>query len=243
TLFLDSRLRIKRFTERVTELFSITPADEGRPITDFAHQLDYDELAKDARAVLINLGIVKRDVRSRSGRWYDVRMRPYRTVDEKIDCVVTTFVDVSEYRTIEQALRASELQLMQQKRMVELSRDPIFVWAFDGAIEVWNRGCEELYGYSPEEAIGKRKDQLLDTVVPGSSFAQLRERLLATGSWSGEVQHRTKDGRVVTVEAELGLETMEGRRLVLESTRDITQRKIFQARQQLLLGELTHRVK
>jgi two-component system CheB/CheR fusion protein len=48
---------------------------------------------------------------------------------------------------------------------------------------------------------------------------------------------------MVTVEAQLGLETMDGRRLVLESTRDITQRKIFQARQQLLLGELTHRVK
>ena len=46
TLFLDSSLRIKRFTERVTELFSITPADEGRPITDFAHQLDYDDLTQ-----------------------------------------------------------------------------------------------------------------------------------------------------------------------------------------------------
>src|SRR3954447_13342513 len=52
TLFLDSSLRIKRYTERATELFSITPADEGRPITDFAHQLEYNELIKDARTVL-----------------------------------------------------------------------------------------------------------------------------------------------------------------------------------------------
>ena len=55
TLFLDSGLRIKRFTDRVTELFSITQSDEGRPITDFAHQLEYDDLVKDARAVLADL--------------------------------------------------------------------------------------------------------------------------------------------------------------------------------------------
>jgi two-component system, chemotaxis family, CheB/CheR fusion protein len=243
TLFLDSRLRIKRFTERVTDLFSITPTDEGRPITDFAHQLEYDDLTKDANAVLVNLGVVKREVRSRNGRWYDVRMRPYRTVDDKIDGVVITFVDVTEHRAVAQALRESELQLMRQKRLVELSRGPIFVWAFDGGIEVWNRGCEELYGYSREEAIGKPKEQLLGTTVPGASFADLRTKLLAAGSWSGEIQHRTKDGRVLTVEAQLDLETVDGRRLVLESTRDITQRKTLQTRQQLLLGELTHRVK
>jgi len=243
TLFLDSSLRIKRFTDRVTELFSITPADERRPITDFSHQLEHYDLARDARAVLVNLGMVKREVRGLNGRWYDVRMRPYRTVDDKIDGVVITFVDVTEHRTVEQALRASELQLMQQKRLVELSRDPIFVWAFDGEIEVWNRGCEELYGYSREEAIGKQKDQLLGSIVPGSSFAALKEKLVTAGSWSGELQHRTKNGRVLTVEAQLDLETVDGRRLVLESTRDITQRKVLQARQQLLLGELTHRVK
>jgi two-component system CheB/CheR fusion protein len=243
TLFLDSNLRIKRFTERVTELFSITPADERRPITDFAHQLEYDGLTRDAHAVLVNLGVVKREVHGRNGRWYDVRMRPYRTVDDKIDGVVITFVDVTEHRSVEQALRASELQLMQHKRLVELSRDPIFVWAFDGGIEVWNRGCEELYGYSREQAIGKQKEQLLGSIVPGSSFAELKTQLLAAGSWSGELQHRAKDGRLLTVEAQLDLETVDGRRLVLESTRDITQRKKLQARQQLLLGELTHRVK
>jgi len=181
TLFLDSKLRIKRFTDKVTELFSITPADERRPITDFAHQLEYDELTKDARAVLVNLGLVKREVRDRNGRWYDVRMRPYRTVDDKIDGVVITFVDVTEHRNVEQALRESELQVSQQKRLVELSRAPIFVWAYDGGIEVWNRGCEELYGYSHKEAIGKERGQLLGTVVPGSSFAELREKL-STGA-------------------------------------------------------------
>jgi len=108
TLFLDTSLRIKRFTDRVTDLFSVTQMNEGRPITDFAHQLEYEELVKDARTVLADLAPVRREVRSRGGRWYDMRLRPYRTVDDKIDGVVITFVDVSERHQVEQALREGE---------------------------------------------------------------------------------------------------------------------------------------
>ncbi len=243
TLFLDSSLRIKRLTDRVKELFSISAADEGRPITDFAHQLEYDGLIKDARAVLAELTPIHRVVRSRPGLWYDVRVRPYRTVDDKIEGVVITFVDVTERRQVEEALRLSEQTLRQQQRLVELSRDPIFIWDLDEAIQFWNRGSEELYGYSREEAIGKSKDQLLATEVPGSSFAELRAELLAEGSYSGEVRHRTKDGRWLTVETRIVLQTMGGRRLALESTRDVTERRRWEQRQRLLLGELTHRVR
>jgi two-component system CheB/CheR fusion protein len=115
TLFLDSGLRIKRFTDRVTELFSITRTDEGRPITDFAHQLQYDDLIKDARAVLADLAPIRREVKSRTGKWYDMRLRPYRTVEDKIDGVVITFVDISDRRQVEEALRESERQLRQLK--------------------------------------------------------------------------------------------------------------------------------
>jgi two-component system, chemotaxis family, CheB/CheR fusion protein len=236
TLFLDSSLRIKRYTERVTELFSITAADAGRPITDFAHQLDYEDLTRDARAVLTELAPVRREVRSRDDHWYDVRMRPYRTVEDKIDGVVITFVDITERL-------AAEAQLRQQKRLVEMSREPIYIWDFDGGIIDWNRGCQELYGYSQQEAIGKSKKQLLATTVPGSSLEEMRARLVAERQWDGELRQRAKDGKPLTVEAHLDLEIVDGRRLVLESVRDVTQRRALQARQQLLLGELTHRVK
>jgi len=106
TLFLDSGLHIKRFTDQVKELFSITTSDEGRPITDFAHQLEYEALVKDARSVIADLVPVRREVRSRQGRWYDLRMRPYRTVEDKIDGVVITFVDVTERRSMEEQLRS-----------------------------------------------------------------------------------------------------------------------------------------
>jgi two-component system, chemotaxis family, CheB/CheR fusion protein len=243
TLFLDSRLRIKRFTDRVTELFSITQTDEGRPITDFAHQLEYNDLIKDTRSVLADLAPIRREVRSRYGHWFEMRLRPYRTVDDRIDGVVITFIDISERHLVEEALRESERRLGQEKRLVDLSRDPIFVWDFDGGIVEWNRGSEELYGYSKEEAIGRSKEQLLDTTVPGSSFNELKSRLIKEGSWAGELRQRTKEGRELTVESRLQLETLDRVRLVLESTRDITERRAWERRQTLLMSELTHRVR
>ena len=106
TLFLDSALNIKRFTEQVRELFSISSGDEGRPVTDFSHQLEYEDLVKDVRTVIANLTPLRREIRSRKGRWYELRMRPYRTVDDKIDGVVITFVDVTERKSLEERLKA-----------------------------------------------------------------------------------------------------------------------------------------
>jgi len=174
TLFLDASLRIKRFTHQVTDLFSVTPSDEGRPIADFAHRLEYDNLIGDAQKVLADLTPIKHEIRGPNDRWYEVRLRPYRTVDDKIDGVVLTFVDMTDRRHVEEALRASEHMLRQEKQLVDLSRDPIFIWTSNGGVLEWNRGSEELYGYSRAEAVGKRKDKLLATKVPGSSFAELR---------------------------------------------------------------------
>jgi two-component system, chemotaxis family, CheB/CheR fusion protein len=230
TLFLDSDLRIKRFTEQATDLFSITLSDEGRPISDFSHQLEYDELMRDMRKVLSDLAPIRKEVHGRNNIFYDMRMRPYRTVDDKIDGVVITFVDITERLQMEQALRERERQLRQQKRMVDLARVPIFIWDPLGGIVEWNRGCEELYGYTSEEAIGKHKEELLRTELPHSSFEELTNKLREEGMWTGELLHCAKGGRVLTVEALIQIESVGGRQLAFESTRDITDRKSTEER-------------
>ncbi|HUI20554.1 MAG TPA: chemotaxis protein CheB [Methylocella sp.] len=241
-LFLDPSLRIKLFTEPVTGLFRITHSDEGRPVTDFAHHLEYADLAKDAQNVLSRLTPIRHDLRSQDDRWYDVRLRPYRTVEDKIDGVVITFVDITERRGVDLALRESERQLRQIKRLVDLSRDPIFVWDLEDGLVEWNRGCEELYGYSREEALGQQKGQLLRTTGAGFSFADVEAKLIEEGSWRGELRQRSKSGRMSIVDARMQLDP-ESRRFVLETSRDITERRAWEQRQELLLRELTHRVK
>src|SRR5207248_3069668 len=174
---------------------------------------------------------IKRELHSQNGRWYDVRLRPYRTMDDKIDGVVITFVDITERRHFEDALKANEMLLRQEKRLVDLSRDPIFIWDFDGGIVDWNRGSEELYGFSRGQVLGMRKEEVLHTTLEGSSFAEVRESLVKNRSRSGELQHSTKDDRVLTVESRVVLESIGNRRLALESTRDVTDRKLWERRQ------------
>jgi two-component sensor histidine kinase len=71
-LFLDPALRIKRFTPRVKELFNIKESDEGRPITDFTHHLEYENFTDDVRTVLAHLAPIEREIHTRKGGWYQM---------------------------------------------------------------------------------------------------------------------------------------------------------------------------
>lgn len=99
TIFLDNDLRIKSFTPGMADIFQLRDIDRGRPVTDFASALSYTRLADDARTVLRKLSIVEEEVQLKDSRMtFLMRVRPYRTVDNKIDGVVVTFVDISERR-------------------------------------------------------------------------------------------------------------------------------------------------
>jgi two-component system CheB/CheR fusion protein len=108
TIFLDRDLRITRYTPTAIELFSLIPTDVGRPLTDLTHRLDYAGLERDAHRVLENLVPIEREVGRAGGRWFLVRLLPYRTMDDRIAGVVLTFVDVSDLRNTREALTTSE---------------------------------------------------------------------------------------------------------------------------------------
>jgi two-component system, chemotaxis family, CheB/CheR fusion protein len=101
-------LRIKRYTPRATELFNLMPPDRGRPIAHLRANLNYGQLEVDAQQVLNTLVPLEREVESLAGRWYLVRVRPYRTVEDRIDGVVISFVDITTTKQTEEALRRSE---------------------------------------------------------------------------------------------------------------------------------------
>lgn len=98
TLFLDDQLRVRRYTTQTSSLIKLIPGDTGRSITDIVSQLDYPAFAGDIRDVLQTLVPRERQVSARDGRWYNVRVMPYRTQDNRIDGVVITFVDVTVAR-------------------------------------------------------------------------------------------------------------------------------------------------
>jgi two-component system CheB/CheR fusion protein len=104
TLFLDRDLRIMRFTQPLGELFNIRVTDRGRPISDLTHRLGYDALGRDAESVLAKLVPIEREVADDAGRWYLTRLRPYRTLEDRIVGVVITFVEVTELKAAQEEL-------------------------------------------------------------------------------------------------------------------------------------------
>jgi len=93
TLFLDKDLKVRRFTNEILNIFKLIVTDVGRPITDLVSSLIYPRLADDAKKVLHSLIFHEEEVTTLDGRWYNIRIMPYRTQDNVIDGVVITFTD------------------------------------------------------------------------------------------------------------------------------------------------------
>ena len=118
--------------------------------------------------------------------------------------------------------------------LLTLSYEPMLAWSLDGPIEFWNAGAERLYGFSPDEALGRSSHTLLQTKF-ALPLPELRARLRAQGEWSGELLHVCKDGREVIVDSRMQLLDST----VLEVNRDITERKQIE----VTLGETQQRLR
>jgi len=223
TIFLDLNLRIKLYTTRAQELFSITPADIGRPLEHFTHKLEYQALANDAAVVLQTLQRRDREVHGSDGRWYLARLLPYRTLANQIDGVVLNFIDISEHLSAIE-LRRQSVILQEQSQILGLAN--VFISDPDDRIVLWNPGCERLFGYSKVEALGQISHELLasEFKIP---LAEMKAELFARGSWEGELMQVTRSGERLSVANRLVLHRNDAGdpSAILHVCHDVTARK------------------
>ncbi len=168
-------------------------------------------------------------------RWFLSRANPVRDGAGKIVLWCGTNTDITEQREL-------SLRLRQLARLVELSHEAIMVSDTSGDVVLWNKGCEDVYGYTRAEAIGKRPDELLHTRYPVDRQRFLQE-ILESRSWRGEIEQVSKSGTVLWIETRLEVLEFDGATFVLETNRDATERKAAERSQSILIGELNHRVK
>ena len=146
---------------------------------------------------------------SRGLRVFEYVMSPIHRPDGEVGTVVVTARDVTEQKEAAKALESYRARLEEQAQLLDLTHDTIMVRDMNSVILLWNRGCEEMYGWKREEALGRVSHQLLKTKFPGSLEA-IEFELLRDGRWEGELIQTAREGRAVVVSSRWALKWAGG---------------------------------
>lgn len=190
TIFLDSELRIRKFTPQVTETFGLLPQDVGRPIQTFAHKMRHPQLVDDLKRVLASAEPIERDLADLHGKSFFVRVLPYRAKGV-VDGVVLTLIDVSGLKAAEDALFHERYLL---NSLLDTVPDAIYFKDARGRFIRCNRAMSERLGLADgADAIGKTA---LDLPEHDAALAMHREDQAVLRS--GKPQHYQLERRIAT---------------------------------------------
>jgi two-component system, chemotaxis family, CheB/CheR fusion protein len=171
TLFVDHQLRITRFTPAATQVINFIQTDIGRPLEHMASNLiGYDTLVHDIHEVLETLTVKEAEVQVRRGTWYLMRIRPYRTTDNKIEGAVITLMDINERKKLEDAVRRSEARL---SVFVNQAYAGVSECDLDGKLLFVNDRLCEMLGYTRDELLRRRLADITDPEDVSRVRAQL----------------------------------------------------------------------
>ncbi len=265
TLFLDSQLCVRGHTPRTTELFGIRERDTGRPFAELLQRFELDTLMEDIEEVGETLTILEREVAiPRTNQAFILRVRPYRTVDNRIDGYVLTFFDISERKQNEATLAKNARELERQYSELETLYDttPVGLALVDREYR-WiriNAELAQINGFPIEEHIGKRQEELIPDVH--GQTRKIQEHVFKTGearmgievigftpgdpdterTWIADY-YPVKSGNDVFAVGACVRDVTEERNLRRELALNLDRVAESEQRKSLLLAELQHRVK
>jgi two-component system CheB/CheR fusion protein len=199
TIFVDHKLRILRFTPTATQIVNLIQSDVGRPVAHtVSNFVGYDRLVADAQDVLDTLVPKELEVQTTDGKWYSMRVRPYRTLENVIEGAVLTFSDITEMISAKEQLRNVN-DLLRLAVVVRDAADAITVHDLEGRIIAWNPGAVRMYGWSEAEALAMN----VSCRIPQSRKADALKVSRQLASFQVLEPYRTqrlaKDGSVVEI--------------------------------------------
>ena len=179
TLFLDEELRVQRFTERARSMVRLIESDVGRPLSDLSTHLDYERFSEDCRRVLTTLEPREIEARGNNGRWYLLRIMPYRTAENVIEGVVVSMLDIDRLKRAELAAVASKKFF---ESVVNTVSNPMLV--LDGHLKVVsaNDGFYRTFQVFPRATEGRPVYELGDGQWDLPGLRRLLEEILPTDS-------------------------------------------------------------
>ena len=215
-IFLDNDLYIRRFTPEIARLFHLVPQDVGRTIEGFTHNLKYDELIDDLKAVIEDGREKERQVLDRNDNPFIIRMLPYRSGSEEIKGIVLTLIDIKK-------LYQAQADLEKFKFMVEAATDGMVVADRKGKIFYANPVMCERLGYSAGELIGKNVVEV-NLHQDDRSYQALFDEAIKQRVPSFEAKHRRKDGLEISVEISINAVELRDQTFLFANVRDIQER-------------------
>jgi two-component system CheB/CheR fusion protein len=141
-------LRIRRFTTAAARLFNLIPTDIGRPVGNINHNLHISDLEQQILAVIASLNVHSQEIQDQSGRWYDLRIRPYRTLDNRIDGAVVMLIDIDTLKQgSDQLLEARDYA----EAIVETVRESLVVLDAQLRVKTANQAFYQTFQVSIDE--------------------------------------------------------------------------------------------
>ena len=225
TLFLDKELNIRRFTDPVTKIFKLRNTDTGRPFTDLVCDLKYPDMVNNALEVIKTLISIQKEVETNDGRYYYVRIMPYRTLDDRIDGLVITFTDITAAKQAEESLKMEN----QYRRLFESAKDGILILnAETGMIMDVNPFLVDMLGYSHEKFIEKTIWEigfLKDIVANKDKFLELQKKEFVRYE---NLPLETAKGKKINVEFVSNVYLVNNKKVIQCIIRDISDRVFVQ---------------